>query len=338
MGASLTRYEGRDLCPSCYVAAKRKWFAVATWMSDSKVKSNIVQSIKKSGQYHKYGKIVIPKASVTKKTQNSWEVIDIDGKVVGNVSAPDHATALYDAKIRFGRPRKKTLYKPQPQTDEFKELRKVKEKGKVVYEAISTENRVMGRLWGAKNPKHALEMATKLYVEPKQNNNPREAPVQQHDVYDVRLAKHGGKVKTQNARSMTGYILIQCDDDADLFDTINRTKGVIKVLPYSEKLTEKEFERMVSHAEKHGGSVIPDPTPIDVEEIEAVTKPIEKMPKLEYKEGDVVQIIGSGTFTGMHGRVKAVTGDKMSPIVQIEVMIWSRPVVAKVSYLDVRSA
>jgi transcription antitermination factor NusG len=199
----------------------------------------------------------------------------------------------------------KGVYKPMPEDIFIPKLARVvrtveytrvdgKRKKQTVYTALADDDRVLGRISGAKSPKHASEIADRLYGE---KDKPQAPVVVQGHVFDVRRVKEGGEKKVRNRKSMKGYLLVQCKQSDHIFSAMKEIKGVYAVLPFTEKITIEEIE-------KYG---LPDyPSSLTWEEQQKFTVDPKQKPMLQtYNVGDEIDIV-AGPFSGQRSKVERV--------------------------------
>lgn len=316
---------GEQWCYKCRTG--KTWYAVAVGGSDNKVKAAIRKSFDRKGLLGKLGKVMIPKHRTHKRTKNRFDVIDVNGKTVGQVSAADEAEAMFTAKAQFGKSRKKTVYKPEVRDDVLEKVVKTKEGRRVYWCAISDKGRLMGRGTGYRSEKHATEALTKIYGPKEKPSNPREQNVDPSEVDRVELAKTGGKLLIQNQKAMPGYLLVQCADDPLCWDAIRSTRGVRSVLPFSDvkKLEDLEDEEDL---------VTPTEVPVEqVEHVAALSN--DAPPTLNYSVGDRVRVT-AGTMTGMDGWVREIKGSEQCPSVRVELTLFGRSVMVDVVYTNLQ--
>jgi transcription antitermination factor NusG len=325
---NMTLVDGQHVCAGCAKGLSKKWFAVAVSGSDNKVKANIRKRFQAPHLVGKLGRVVIPKHKQARTTKDRWEVY-ADERLLGVVSAADHDQAMYEARLKFERPRKKSVYKPEDaQAGAMSEVRKEKHGRRVYYAAYDADGKMLGRVTGHKNQEVATVALTAMYgPKEKVNKNPRESVTEYHVVTDVKLAVHGGRTVVQNQRAMPGYLLVECEADDCVFKEIKDVSGVYSLLPFWEDMKYDDLEE---------GEVVQGATSLSKAEVDGwVKRPEDKPVALAYAVGDEVTL-GDGPMKGTKVKVVAITGHVMAPEVKVSATILGREVEIKVKHTEVR--
>ena len=332
--ALMTYVNELHLCQKCARPTKQ-WYAVAISGSDAKVRKSIKTKLDADGLANQLGRILIPKARSMKVTQDRYNVLDNQNKVIGQVSAVDPDEALFKAKAQFGQSKKRTLYKPEPTgLLTLDKIVRTKEGRRVVYLAIAkVENgeKILGKVFDPKESR-ARETIERLYgAKDEKRTNPRETNIDPTDVKEVQLAKQGGRKMFQNAKSMPGYLLVECFDDDRVFTSIRKARGVYSMMPYPDPITFEQYERAEDNTD-----LPPRPAPLAESEVERMTATPESKPAvLNYEIGDQVRVT-SGSFANSNAIVRDIKGSAIEPIIVVEVTIMQRPIKIEVPHTQIR--
>lgn len=332
---TMTTLDDEHVCARCATPDKQ-WYAIALVGPESKIAKNIRTRATKYGVRDMLGRIVSPKVQVARESRNSYSAFTADDQLLGQITADDHEDAFRQARDKFEPRSQKGVFKPNPDeiflpklhriehtVETYKDPGAKRSKKRVVYLAYGDDDKLLGRILGAKNQKHAQEIATNLYGAKDKPNTPL---IVQGTVDRVELTKTGGKITVRNQKAMKGYLLVECKKDDRIFTTIKETPGVYSVLPFTEKVTFEQIER----------DGLPEyPTGLDTEEIEnLVLKPREKPKSQSFAVGDKV-IVATGAFTGQTTTVDQIVNETTA---EITVSIFGREAPIKIPFAALRKA
>lgn len=301
-----------------------KWYAVSIFGREAATERAIKRKFTQKDWRHRLGKIVIPRVKQARTTTNKYKAWS--GKQeVGTLYAIDSEEALKTAKGLYER-RAQGAYKPydpSPMLETYKEVVRKMEKdpltkrNRIVWEAVAQSGKVLGRLLGIRGKKAAEAMAKNLYE--KRSVNGRDDPTRVDEITHVTLEKQGGKTIVRAKKSMAGYMIVQMEEDREVLDLCGKASGVRAVLPYRDKMTEKELD---SFEFEHGE--VPWSVPIKEKEVEEIVqKPIAPRPVLDFAKGDKVRII-DGAWKGTIGKVEVIEGLAELPDVVVRVPLMGQ--------------
>lgn len=323
---------GAHLCETC-VKGGKEWYALALTASEAKVTKDLRRSAEKLKVKHLIGKISSPKVQEARVTKPSWEAIDEEGVVLGTVSGDCAEEALRQAKLKFEPRTQKGAFKPSradmiqpPLAKIVKTTEKTKVDGKwakrVVYVALSEDETVLGKIGGAKSPKHAEEIAVRMYGA---KDRPNVTPFVQAYVKEVRQVKDGGEIRINNRRAMKGYLIVEVVPTNDVMSVLKTCPGVYSVLPYADRPSVKKAEE----------GDFTKPAGLSIKEIEKHVKtPKQVLPALPaYKVGQQVKIV-DGPYSGQETQIReALEKDTYA----VTVKILGTPTVARVHAAEIRA-
>lgn len=341
----------RRLCPKC-AQPQPEWFAATIYHSEPQAIKAIRKNLQKEGLDRFVKKIVVARSEQTRTTKSQWGVYTAANHKLGNVSAVDYDEAMHKAKSTFEPKSQKGVFKPDHFDPDLvlKDISKIIEwegpkgqKKRVTKWACYARNgELLGKIVDT-DRKKAEETAKKLYS-PKEKKDPTQ--IVMGEVAEVKLEKVGGKTITQNRKAISGYLLICCYNNSDVFQCIKDSPGVIQLLPYvrqdliMKKIKKKGEEESewkpvkidaaesdvetgkVSHRMSkeennwHASNWNEPPASIPSEEIEKVVEIRKPQPATIFNVGDEVRING-GMFNNQDGVVRSVD-DKVH--VELEVL------------------
>lgn len=318
--AKCKKIEEGKILPETKTAKGMQWYAMQTYLSDSKVQKSIKNRLTLAGLKNKLGQFAVPKQADVRVTKNSYSAIGLSGERIGNVSAYDADEALLLAREQFSPRSMKGVWKPDLAIKVYGKVIPILKQGtkKTIshYNVISQCGQIMAKLY-CRSLKQARTTAENTYGEEKALNEAgMNGAIYKAEVAKVELLRLGGQTKLQNKRVMKGYMLIEIDPQPVVFDEIKKAKGIVSILPYGEKMSLEKYE-LVGQA----SDLPPEPAAIPVAVVENLCGRPKSTLRI-YEKGDRVQIV-DGPWLGMFVTLTDATGQN----------VGSQTLIASVSFM-----